>query len=225
MKIPTHLLASGVADKPLDYKWDVKIQNRFLAADADSKPALASAIGKISTKAAFAFAVACAEWIAVRLSHRTDVADALLRVDAAWAATLDPHYASLPEPKEADPDNVDPAADPVHIAMMLLSDLHERYSTERASDVYLDALILAMLAEHVAGRNPVFKRWVPEVLKRAHAHYPKSAKPPTKELNVAREVFFPDAPDKATLGSALTNLRAAIKAAKNPYLTAAARKS
>jgi len=223
MNIPPYLLAAKVADQPLDYKWDVNIKNRLLTADADSKPALAKALGKISAKAAFAFAVASAEWIVARLSRHTDVADALLRVEAAWAATLDPHYAKLPKPQVANPVKADRAAGPVYYAMLLLSELHERYLAGATSHVYLSALVLGAFAEHVAGRNPVFKRWVPEVLKRAHEQYPKSAKPLAEQPDVARELFASDAPDQATLTSSRTKLLASMKSAENPYLTPALR--
>jgi len=222
MSIPAYLQSAKVADKAIDYKWDIRIQNRIVTTDADRKPALSKAIGKISAKAAFAFAVACAEWVTVRLSQHTDVADAMLRLQAAWAATVDLRYARLSKPDVVDPDNVDPAADPVYMAMRVLYDAHMRYLAGREDRVYLDALILGVLAEHVAGRNPVFKRWAPEVLKRASQQHPGSAKKATKEPAVARESFDLDPPDKATLAASQANLLAGLNPARNRYLAPAA---
>jgi hypothetical protein len=217
-----YLQTSKVADKPIDYKWDVRLQNRIVASDADRKPALANAVGKIGVKAAFAFGVASAEWVVARLSQQTDVTDALQRIDAAWAATVDPQYARLPDPQKVDPATVNPAAArPVYIAMAVLSDLHARYVAGRADKVYMDAYILALLAEHVAGRNPVFKQWAPDVLKRLQKQHPKSAQP-GKEASVARETLQANAPPKVDLTASQATLLGSLNPSRNRYLAPAA---
>jgi hypothetical protein len=222
MTLPSYLQAAKVADKPIDYKWDVQIQNRIAASDADRKPALAKAVGKLSVKAAFAFGVACAGWVVARLSNQTDVADALLRLDAAWAATADARYAELPDPVDVDPDKVNPAADPVYQAMAILSDMHQQYLVGRGDHVLMDAYILALLAEHVAGRNATFKKWVPDVLKRLGKAHPNSSKPLAKEASVARELLDADPPSKIDLSASQARLLTSLDPARNPYLVAAA---
>lgn len=84
MNIAEYLVQANASQAPVDYKWDARLRNRILAADADTKPTLAKALGAVSVRAAFAFAVAASEWVVGRLSAKTDVSDALLRVQAAW---------------------------------------------------------------------------------------------------------------------------------------------
>jgi hypothetical protein len=220
MSFSQHLIDAKVSEKPVDYEWDARKRNRILAADADTKPALAKKVGAISTRAAFAFSVAASEWVVARLSTKTDVTDAQLRIAAAWAATIDARYARLPLPE--DPDDDDPdflVADPPYLAMLLLSEGHKDYLDGKAGGVYQSALQLSMLAEHVAGRNAAFKKWNANVLTTAHKHYPKSTKPIDKQKPVAREVF--DA-GVAPPPNAQAKLLATLDPARNPYLVAAA---
>lgn len=221
MNIAEYLVRAKVGQAPVDYKWDARIRNRILAADADTKPTLAKALGAVSVRAAFAFAVAAAEWVVGRLSTKTDLSDALLRVQAGWAATVDARYASLPSPEDPD-DDADPlVADPPYLAMLLLSEAHKDYLGSKIDRVYLGALSLGMLAEHVAGRNPAFKKWISTVLKSAHKLYPKSTKPIDKQPPVAREVFEADAaPPNEQISQA--NLLGTLDPSRNPYLVAAA---
>jgi hypothetical protein len=224
MNTSEYLIAAKVGQAPVDYKWDARLRNRILAADADTKPTLAKAIGAISARAAFAFTVAASEWVVARLSTKTDVADAQLRVQAGWAATLDAGYARLPPPKRPDDDADFVVADPPYMAMLLLSEGHKDYLGSKASGVYQSALQLAMLAEHVAGRNAAFKRWISSVLKTAHSHYPKSTKPIDNQPPVVREIFEADAaPLKEEISRA--NLLATLDPKRNPYLVATALKA
>ena len=220
MNIADYLVQAKVGQAPVDYKWDARLRNRILAADADTKPTLAKAIGAVSVRAAFAFAVAASEWVVGRLSTKTDLSDALLRVQAGWAATLDARYAILPLPEDPDDDDDPLVADPLYLAMMLLSQAHKYYLSSNIDRVYMGALKLGMLAEHVAGRNPAFKKWISTVLKSAHKLYPKSTKPVDKQSPIVREVFEADAaPPKEETSHA--NLLVTLDPSRNRYLVPA----
>lgn len=94
----SHLKTLNLSAQPIDYEWDTLIYNTFWACNDEDAPRLIDALMLISTRAAFAFGLACAEWVAARLASHVDVGDAHLRLDAAWAATIDWRYAHLPSP-------------------------------------------------------------------------------------------------------------------------------
>jgi hypothetical protein len=222
MDIPDYLLASKVADAPIDYKWTVDYKNRFLTADADTKPQLSNAVAAMSGRAAFAFGVASAEWVVARLSKHMDTSEVLRRIEAAWAATVDARYARFPRPGSPDKSIDYTIVGPIYFVELMLFDMHNRYLSGDQGKVYMDAVVLAMLAEHVAGRNAGFKKWAPEVLKSGAANYPTIDKPIADQPPVVRELFEPsDGSASITVTSSQAQWLADLDPAANPYLVPA----
>ena len=98
MTISRYLAALRLSAPPVDYDWEWDTLISFRECTDEDKPRLAGALQLISVKAAFALGVACLEWVVARVEGHINTSDALLRIEAAWAAAIDPRYANLPQP-------------------------------------------------------------------------------------------------------------------------------
>jgi len=219
MKIPDSLLSTGVADEPIEYKWTVEIKDRIATTDADTKPKLSSAVASMSVRAAFGFGIASAEWVIVRLSKHVNVDEPLQRIEAAWGATIDARYARFPMPRKPDKAADYRIAGPIYLAEAVLMDMHNLYVAGNAGVVYMDAVVLSMIAEHVCRKNAAFKKWTPDVLKRAAERYPKTDKSIAEQRPIARESFDTiDGSNEMSAEIAQAQLLASFDPTLNPYL-------
>jgi len=224
MKIPPFLAAANVAAPKIDYKWTADISNNLLTSDADTKPSLGKAVGRISARAAFSLSLASCEWIAARLSGLIDTTDAFMRIEAGWAGAIDPRYAQLPVPKRGPPTrDVEPVSDALRLAMVLLSRSHDHYLNQQTGGMFISCIRLLLLAEHVAGRNPVFKTWLPSVLKLLGKEHPYRKKPLSDQSPVAREILESvDPPQKIDATAMQARFLKELSPESNPYLRTAA---
>jgi hypothetical protein len=214
MNLPDHLLQTGIDQLPLDYKWDVSIGNKFQGARSESKPKLAEAIRAISTKASYGLVIAATEWVAVRLSRHIDVSDSLQRIEASWAAMIDARYANLPEPDEPDVDARFVLTGPLWTSAAMMGDCFEYGIVPDDNTIFFDTSIgVCMLVEHVCGRSPAFKAWLPETLRRLQQQHPDVALPVSAQPPAGVDFFRP-----AGAGSFI----ATLSPQRNPYLRSAA---
>ena len=204
--------AAGLAALPLDHDWSLPIGNGFLAANAESRPELARALALLSEPALFALAVAASEWVVARVAGHTDVDDARLRLDAAWAATLDPARAHLPKPGKTPEDADLRAARPMRLAMVLLGNLHEGLPADDTFLLFGCTLRLVMVAEHVTGRVPAFNPWLEAVLKSAASRHPASPGTPYRQQPPVAPSFF------RLPGGTVSAEQTALLSTQNPYL-------
>jgi hypothetical protein len=191
MKLPAYLVALNLSALPADYTWDNVVFNGIWAANDEDSPRLADALQLVSVKAAFTLGIACAEWVVSRVEGHVDTRDAFLRIEAAWAATLDRRYAKLPPPPPSLPSAPKQFASPLRLAMKLLSHAHELLH-DTGKDVRSRTQALVMLVDHIAGRHPAFAPWLSESLRRCHADYARVDVPVEKERPVPVEFFDPD---------------------------------
>jgi hypothetical protein len=98
-------VAARLAAMPIDYEWDATIGNGFIAASEEDQPRLAGAIETVNIHGAADLVVGAIEWCLARVEAHVPAADGQLRLQAAWAATVDPRYSTL---GGADPDKVAP---------------------------------------------------------------------------------------------------------------------
>jgi hypothetical protein len=223
VKLSPYLLATGVAALPLTHKWDGTTTGRIVGVDPDDKPKLSSAQAAVGLRAIFAFGVAAAEWVQTRLSAQLDVTDHLKRIEAAWADTIDPRYGALTQPEYGPKGAEMRLAAPTSVASMILLDMHEHYRDGNRAGVYVTVLCMTLLAEHVAGKSPAFKKWVPDKLKQLATAYPNEKKTIAEEQPVARESLLSDAVlDAAATEAAQQAFLATLDPAQNGYLTPAA---
>ena len=223
MSLPAYLVAVNLSALPVDYPWDSTISNRFWASNDEYSPRLAKALGLISARAAWALGVACSEWVAARVDGHVDTADALLRIEAAWAAAADRRYANLPRPAPNPPSAPDEFASPLRLAMRLLTNGLELYHGA-GKGVRSGTQALAMLVEHIAGRQPAFSPWLSESLRRAYQHFPRVDVPVEQEPAVSKELYEPGEPGfvwrDGIAQESLDRFVSTLDPSRNPYLRA-----
>lgn len=217
-RLPIYIKALNLSALSVDYTWDNEIFNKFWIAHDESSPRLATAINTINGKAAFALAVACSEWVAARVENYIDTSDALLRIEAGWAAVADWRYASLPTPPPNPPTVIKEFASPLRLAMRLMAHAHELYSTN-SQDVNSRTQGLIMLTEHIAGRHPAFEPWLIESLRRCRDHFPDIDLPMEKQPLVPKEFFEPSFVwMNGAAEESLVSFLQTLDPLKNPYL-------
>lgn len=218
MTLPAYLVALKLSAMPLDYEWDTDFFNTFWAVTYEDNPRLANALRLLSTKGAFALGVACSEWVVARVKEHTDTSDAHLRIESAWAASIDPRYSTLPTPPPSPPSAPRQFASPLRLAMKLIAYAHERYASDGEA-VHGSTMGLAMLVDHIAGRHPAYGPWLAESLRRCHEHYPAADIPVEDEAPVPPELFHTDFIwNEEAVSSAMQRLLQTLDPAENPYL-------
>jgi hypothetical protein len=221
MKLPAYMTSLKLSTLPVDYDsgWNTLIP--FRECTDEDNPRLAGALQLISVKAAFALGVACFEWVVARVEGQIDTSDALQRIEAAWAAAIDPRYANLPQPPRSRTSPPQEFVKPLHLATKMLSDAHAHY-TGGGEGVRSSAQGLVMLVDHLAGRHPAFDPWLADSLRRCHEHRPASEGPVEEEEPVPRELFDPSFVwSEDAVQEALRGFVEALDPAANPYLRSA----
>ena len=216
--IPAHLDALDLTALAVDYPFDNAVFDRFWNADERSGSSMAGAIKLINARAAYALAMACSEWVVARVEREVDTLDALLRIEAGWAALADWRYADLPSPMPIPPGDPKEYARPLRLAMRLMSRAHE-LCRQTSPEVNSKALGLAMLADHVVGRHPAFEPWLWTSLRRCHKHCREIGTPMADQPLVAREFFDPDFVWRdGAADESLARYVRTLELCENPYL-------
>ena len=217
MELPNYLVGLSLSSAPDDYTWDNDVFDRLLGVTDEDNPGLIGALLAISVRASFSLGIACCEWVVARVQGYVDTNDALARIEAAWASTLDPRYAKLPGPADqtSAPEQF---ANPLYLAMLLLADSHGRLLND-ASQIRSNTQALAMEVDHIAGRHPAYEPWLSESLGRAREHFPAADKTVGEESLVPKNFFEPGFVWRE--GAARETLEAFVSGldpAGNPYL-------
>jgi hypothetical protein len=221
MKLPAYLEALNLSAVPVDYTWDNMIGNTLWSTNDESSPRLAAAINPINARAAFALGVACCEWVLARVNGHTDTTDAVLRIEAGWAAVADVRYAQLPAPPSSPPSAPREYAGPLRLAMRLLKHAHE-LQMAGSVDVNSRTQALAMLVDHIVGRHPAFEPWLAESLRRCDEHYHDTGVPVAEQPPVPKPLFEPDFVWRdGAAEESLARLVQTLDPARNPYLRSA----
>jgi hypothetical protein len=217
MSLPAYLTALNLSAMP-DYPWDNTTFNGFWAANDEDRPRLAKALSLISVRAAFALGVACSEWVAARVAAHVETADALLRIEAAWAATADRRYVSLPPPPPSPPSVPKQFASPLRLAMKLLSHGIEHYHGT-GEGVRSNTQALAMLVDHITGGYSTLSTWLSDSVRRAHLHLPPSDAGVDQEPAVPKEFYEPGFVwHDGIAQQSLDRFVSTLDPSRNPYL-------
>ena len=195
MTFSKYLQRSDLA-APINYEWTREISTGLQANPADDHPKLYDTLQLISVRAAFSLGVACSEWVVTRLQNFADVSDAVQRIQAAWAATIDFRYADLPKPEVLLTDAPDPIGGPLWLTRHILANDHQflvkTYQGVKNKGVRGSALRLALLAQQVAGKPSGFEEWLALSLRKAASQYPGEEIPVQQEESVPPDFFDPD---------------------------------
>jgi len=218
MALPAYLTALNLSAVKVDYTWETVNYNRLWAVTDEDNPRLMEALLSIGVKAAFAEGIACAEWVVARVTGHVDTTDALLRIEAAWASTLDRGLANLPAISRAPAKAVE-FGGPLRLAMNLLSIGHESLRGP-GRGVRRSVQGLGMLVDYIAGRHPAFGPWFSGSLRKLQQHYPKVDMPAEQQPPVPIEFFNPDFVWRDGAGQAsLERFVGTLNPANNPYFS------
>lgn len=205
---------------PLDYEWENVIANGFLAAADDEHSRLWEVLDGLNIHGLSDVVVAAAERCVARLSAHVDTDDAMLRLQSAWAATVDQRYSSLSQANPPSPAEGDAWTSAEWFVRAMLHYLHfflERGRTMKVRQLGVTALLTA---EHLCGRDADFDRWLNDLLQTRARTSPRrsddvDSQSKDNTLATAAELTAPDRADRL----------AGLDPATNPYLTAAAQGS
>src|SRR5205823_13515194 len=115
---PTYIASAGVIGAPIKYKWNSDIGLGFYDSEVENMK-LYEAIDASNFKAKMAIAVAITEWIVWRFDGHTNLTDAHLRVEAAWASAIDPAYTKDLMLQMTQDDDVAQVEGPLELALWL----------------------------------------------------------------------------------------------------------
>lgn len=227
---PSYVEEAGITESPLKYKWSADIGLKFYASK-DANPRLLTAIEAVGFRAAMSLGIAITEWGIWRLEGHADLKDALARVEAAWACSIDATYAK--DLKFTLSDGVHEGGDsirgPLEICLAVLGELCARYSK---NSIYIVGSVIrqAQLVRYILPDKAAFDEWLSSSLRTAAKTFPRTATydrkkgifDPSAEPPVPREFFEPgfvysDDVSRAALRAFLKTL----DPKKNPYLRTA----
>lgn len=219
-KTLTSAQAAHLASLPLDYEWDNVIANGFIAASDETNPRLAEALEALNIHGAADLYLGAAERIVARVQHHMPVEDSLLRLQSAWAATVDPRYSTLAgaAPSKVAPD--DAWTLPEWRVRRAIGGVVESLEEGATSTVRRFALGTILMAEHVCGRDPAFNAWLIEALKAKAQSSPRRA----DDLDYTFQDTQPATPAELVAPSREERLEG-LNPAAHPYLRSAAEMS
>lgn len=218
MQLLNAVRAAGISGAPMKYEWDLDVSREITYPLEEEHARLVYAFDMISERAAFALALANAEWVAGRFEGIIDISDALARIEAGYAAELDPRYVNLPEPAEPFPKKLQDAHGPLKLARMLISSSFGYYSRGEAA-VNSEAMSMALLARHVCPKRKRFDAWLSGALRKLHVYFPDAQAPLSAQAPVPQVFFELDSDwDPVTVPQHLEAFLAGLDPTKNPYL-------
>lgn len=222
--LPDQLSNAQLREQPIKYKYDKYINDKFFGPFpfADDEVIFREPLQNISNKATFGFVIACTEWITARLSNHVDTSDALLRIEAAWAAMIDPRYAVLFEPDEPDVDEKFIVTGPVWASLTIMGDCLQGIEKDWRNVPFHTGISVGMLTSLVCDQYAPFKNWVEEILKRLPQHYPNMKQPIWDELPVPQEFYYPNW-KPGTEKDAFARFLSTLDPEKNSYLRSESR--
>lgn len=206
-----------LAALPLDHEWENVIADGFLAASDEEHPRLWNALDPVNIHGLSDVVVAAVERCVARLSAHVNMDDAMLRLQSAWAATVDQRYSHLSQANPTPPAQGDVWTRPEWFLRAMLHYLHFFLERGRTVKVRQLAVTALLTAEHLCGRDVDFDRWLKDLLQTKTRTSPRrsdevDSKSKDDTLATAAELTAPDRADRL----------AGLDPATNPYLTAAA---
>lgn len=223
---PPDIARAGITAAPILYEWNGDVSDDILWVSGEDHPSLARALTSLSLRAGMALLAATAEWVAWRLAGLVDTADALQRIEAGYAAAVDPTRVQMPMPGEPFPDDNGAAHGPLKLARMLLSMGFGAFC-RGDHEVLARAFAAILLARHVmpgAEAEAAFEAWLADVLRRANLRFPHTRAPLAEQPAIAPSFFEAGADaDDAGLRRRMDDFIASLSPSANPYLRPAAR--
>lgn len=218
MDTPPYIEAAIAPATAISYTWNLDVSRAIKHPLDTEHPRLAQAFGLTRLRPAFGMLLATAEWVVWRFRGIVPLDDAVHRLEAGYAAVIDPRYAVLPQPSEPFPDQLQDAHGPLKLARMLVASGYEYFAAQDTA-VYACAFSTALLARHVVPQRGLFEKWLAQTLRKCSEHFPRDETPPEEQAAVPRSFFDPAHPwDPAEAQSELRSFLQALSPGENPYL-------
>ncbi|XXF78244.1 hypothetical protein P2318_00360 [Myxococcaceae bacterium GXIMD 01537] len=200
------------------YKWSSELCSGWTY---DGNAALERAIAKLSPQGEMVLLAGVSEWIVWRLmraARAADIQDALLRVEALWAAAIDPALVDMPECTWKVTGTRKEAAQGALVFMdMNLQGALADYRLPEDNTVCGFLVAQTLLATHILPKKKVFKDWFDARLRRLLKLYPDKSRKPAPP--VARELVLAErTPTLADLQEHQRAFLRSLESSKNPYL-------
>ncbi|MBS1213703.1 MAG: hypothetical protein H6R26_2320 [Proteobacteria bacterium] len=187
LSVPHYIRSTDIQDTVIRYEWDNwdpegpghRMDEEFC-----------KRLENLSQRAAFAYAIATAEWIVYRYGRLSDDPLPWQYLEAAWAQVIDIRYAALSVEGDA---NINDWAGPIRRPIWRAI-LYAEYAGFEAHDDALPSDPAARnvgLAQYIITDPTPFRRWSEQILERLETHYPMNPEEHLGEV-VPREALDPD---------------------------------
>jgi hypothetical protein len=206
-----------IAALALDHEWNPTIGNGFVVASDEEHPRLAEALEAVDIHGAADLFLGAAEWCVARVQANMTIEDGRLRLQSAWAATVDARYSTLAGSPAAELGSDNVWTLPEWWVRRRLTGFLGYLEKGRSAKVRQMALGMILLAEHLCGRDAAFGPWLVNMLRTKTASSPRQ----TDDIDyTSRDLSLPTA-QHLTFPSREERL-ADLDPATNPYLRSAA---
>ncbi|SEL89598.1 hypothetical protein SAMN05216359_12236 [Roseateles sp. YR242] len=208
---------SRLAGLPLDHEWENVIADGFLVASDEEHPSLWNVVDPINIHGLSDIVIASVELCMARLSAHVAADDGLLRLQSAWAATVDQRYSHLSDANPSPPTQGDLWTRPEWFVRAILHYLHFFLERGRTAKVRQLAVTALLTAEHLCGRDVEFDRWLKDLLQTKRQSSPRRS---DEVDNKSRDDSF--ATPAELTGPDRADRLAGLDPTQNPYLKSAA---
>ncbi len=200
-KAPKIIRAAKSTNRPIDFKWNGKIMEKFID-PSENHTKLELALTGINHKASLGLSAALLEWIYWRYKNHTEASQEMKqRIEALWCSISNPEYT---KPLVFDLNMNTPACGPVD-GPLWVAQMNVRMIDvlRRKGSYYLQSEIvgLALLARHISPKKKIFNQWFKTTLKELTLLFPcqysydnlkndEKIYNPSSEPVICRDFFF-----------------------------------
>lgn len=182
LQAPSYITVADISNMPVTYRWDdYDPYPLFPDLNEDTETLLA----KMSDRAKFAFAIACAEWVVYRFIRLSGDPRPLQFIEACWAVEMSDRYETPDEFEDAEWEG--PIRGPIDLALITI--LNTFYASEDGN-AEADAAFAELVALHVLPDPSPYVFWRSAILPRLVHTYPYRKDNPFGEP-VPREALDP----------------------------------
>jgi hypothetical protein len=173
LQTPDVIETATCAGVPVAFKWNEEISSKF-AFEEELNVRMAEAFNEMSYRTNVTVAVCVFEWFVRRFDGILDLTDAYLRLEAAWASAINPHY--LNEKKFRNykyGDALPPPCD--NVLTVGIARIWKPLKSYLGAEIGLSAecVNLALLTHYVMSDPSAFDKWLEAALRKGAASFPR----------------------------------------------------
>ena len=229
LPIPRDIKKAQCGGAPVTFDWSEEISSRF-AYDKELNVRMARALNEANYRTNMTLAVCIFEWFVRRFEDVLDLSDAYLRMEAAYACAINPHYLDRAEFRNIEHGKgVSPPVDDVLRVGIYRIWKPLKVCSAAQTIIASECVNLSLLTHHVMADPAAFDDWFEAAIRKGAVTFPREVKSYdwkanfynfTQERIVSREFFFdPDFEysDDAAM-AVLQQFLDSLDPETNPYL-------